>query len=143
MVDFQITQSGYRFELASDVCSLYHTDDDRALLCNGYAAVKIAADLGEFSQNAESSQNAKGAAKVMTDPIVVDVDKITLPVSVTIDPVTGHAVAELNMEYYLARKNQPLITLPTSPLFFRALLTPIRPDFTQQVLDYRGRQDER
>jgi hypothetical protein len=137
VVDFQITASGYRFELASDVCSLYHPDGDRSLLCNGYAAVKIAADLGEFSQNAKSSQNAKGSAKIMTDPIVVDVDKITLPVSVTIDPVTGHAVAELNMEYYLARKNQPLITLPSSPLFFRALLTPVEPDFTQQVLDYR------
>ena len=46
-------------------------------------------------------QNAKGSAKIMTDPIVVDVDKITLPVDVTIDReyVKQHIKDELKEIY--------------------------------------------
>ncbi len=142
VVDFQVTENGYRFELASDVCDLYHPDGDAALLCNGYAAVKIAADLGEFSRNAESSQNAKGGAKIMYDP-VVEVEKITLPVPVTIDAATGHAVIDLDISSYQNR-NQKIVrppsdsfTLPPPPLFFRVLLTPIKPDYMQELQNYR------
>ena len=137
VVDFQVTENGYRFELASDVCDLYHPDGDKSLLCNGYAAVKIAADLSEFSRNAGSSQNAKGASKIMTDPIVIDVKKITLPGPVTIDATTGHAVIDLDISIYEWRKNMPRITLPPPPLFFRVLLTPIYPDYVTEILSYR------
>ena len=111
VVDFQVTENGYRFELASDVCDLYHPYGDKSLLCNGYAAVKIAANLSEFSRNAGSSQNAKGGAKIMYDP-VVEVEKITLPVPVTIDAATGHAVIDLDISSYQNR-NQTIVRPPS------------------------------
>ena len=115
VVDFRSTSTGYRFELASDVCGLFQHDGDEGdtLLCNGALALEVATDLSALAQS-----------------------HVSIPVPVVIDTATGHAVIEMNISDYLNAYPLPLpsnIELP-SPLFFRPALTPIYPDLMQFFL---------
>ena len=102
VVDFQITENGYRIELASDVCKLFRRAGGTATnLCNGVAAVEVVGDLSAS-------------------------EMLTLPVTVAIDAATDHAVIELNSSDY------PILVSPSPSLFFRPILTPVYPTVAPQ-----------
>ena len=120
-------------ELASDYAPLCQppTDDpdpDPTRLCNGYAAIQLAADPAAFGRD-ELAASANPSAL----PAVV-----TLPVPVSIDAASGHAMIDLGEEYrqllyvFFGAPASSLQDLP-SQLFFRPLLTPIYPDYMQYL----------
>ena len=120
VVSFNLTDSGYRFELASDIPGFRFFqpkglggNDDPTRLCNGIAVVEIATNLVAWSRQPPAGGTSSGASEI-----------VTLPVPVTIDVVTGHAVIELDVTDHLTIPG--FISSPSS-LFFRPSITPVAP----------------
>ena len=91
-----------------------------------HAAIQLAADPAAFGRDESENPSALPAV-------------VALPVPVSIDAASGHAMIDLGEEYlqllyfFFDVPTSSLQNLP-SQLFFRPLLTPICPDYTQYLI---------